>query len=99
MTNISEAENNYLSNQYSINPRKGKKTGESEKAEGKNLASKVAQKTEEGGEEEQEKEVLSTDETTTLHMLFGSSKPEEMQFYTKNKIDQISKGHLLDLEG
>ena len=98
MKNISEAENNYLKNQYSINPKRNKQSQETSSRDQKSGQIQQAQKGE-GEVDKQEKQVLSTDESTTLHMLFGSSKPEEMQFYTKNKIDQISKGHLLDLEG
>jgi len=43
--------------------------------------------------------VLSFNEEATLHMLFGSQKPEEMTFYGRNKVHQIHKGHLLDVRG
>ena len=47
----------------------------------------------------EKKEVLSNSEINTLHMFFGSEKPEEMQFYGNNKVDTIHKGQFLDLKG
>ncbi|GEM_PF-5266905 len=45
------------------------------------------------------KVILTTDEQATLHMLFGSNQPEEMQFYGNARIAQIHKGQLLDVKG
>ena len=42
---------------------------------------------------------LSNNEINTLHVFFGSEKPEEMQFYGSNKVDTINKGQFLDLKG
>jgi hypothetical protein len=44
-------------------------------------------------------QVLNQKELATLHMLFGTQKPEEMTVYGKNKMQQIHKGHLIDLVG
>ena len=44
-------------------------------------------------------EFLSNSEINTLHMFFGSDKPEEMQFYGNNKVKSIHKGQFLDLKG
>ncbi len=43
--------------------------------------------------------LLSKTEKSTLHVFFGSEKPEEMTMYGDNKLTQIYKGHLLDLKG
>jgi len=43
--------------------------------------------------------ILNQKELATLHMLFGTQKPEEMTVYGKNKMQQIYKGHLIDLVG
>lgn len=43
--------------------------------------------------------VLSSQEKTTLYMLFGSEKPEDLNFYNKNKVSLINRGHLIDLKG
>jgi len=44
-------------------------------------------------------ELLSNKEVNTLHMLFGSKMPEEMQFYGQNKVKTIHKGQFIDLKG
>ncbi|MCD6204639.1 MAG: hypothetical protein J7L22_03145 [Candidatus Marinimicrobia bacterium] len=44
-------------------------------------------------------DVLSGNERTTLYMLFGSEKPEELNFYGRNRVNQIHKGQLIDLVG
>ena len=43
--------------------------------------------------------VLSLPELATLHVLFGSEKPDESAFYGSNHTSQIYKGHLLDVAG
>jgi len=43
--------------------------------------------------------ILNQKELATLHMLFGTQKPEEMTVYGKNKMQQIHRGHLVDLIG
>ncbi len=43
--------------------------------------------------------ILSAQEKTTLHMLFGSEKPEDLNFYNKNKVNLINRGHLIDVKG
>jgi DNA-binding PucR family transcriptional regulator len=50
-------------------------------------------------EEKNNKNLLSNNEINTLHMFFGSKKPEEMQFYGNNQVDKIHKGQFLDLKG
>ncbi len=45
------------------------------------------------------KGVLSMSEKATLHVLFGSEKPDDSSFYGKNHSSQIYKGHLLDVAG
>lgn len=45
------------------------------------------------------KAVLSMSEKATLHVLFGSEKPDDSSFYGKNNSAQIYKGHLLDVAG
>ncbi len=45
------------------------------------------------------KSVLSQNEMATLSMLFGSSKPAELNFYGHTKIQSIHKGQLLDVKG
>jgi len=47
----------------------------------------------------QRKSNLTSNEQITLHMLFGSDKPNEMSFYGKNQVEQIHKGQLLDVVG
>lgn len=42
-------------------------------------------------------DTLSGNERATLHMLFGSEKPDELTFYGKNRVKQIHKGQLIDL--
>jgi|GEM_PF-1883153 len=42
---------------------------------------------------------LTDEERTTLHMLFGGARPEELNFYGKNNVKQIFKGCLLDVKG
>jgi len=49
--------------------------------------------------QEEKQNVLSNSEINTLHMFFGSKKPEELQFYGNNKVDKIHKGQFLDLKG
>ena len=44
-------------------------------------------------------QVLSIPERATLHVLFGSEKPDDSSFYGKNQSAQIYKGHLLDVAG
>ncbi len=43
--------------------------------------------------------VLSLPEQATLHVLFGSEKPDDSGFYGRNNASQIYKGHLLDVAG
>ena len=43
--------------------------------------------------------ILSLPEQATLHVLFGSEKPDDSGFYGKNNASQIYKGHLLDVAG
>ncbi len=43
--------------------------------------------------------VLSLPEMATLHVLFGSTRPNDTSFYGKNNINPIYKGHLLDVAG
>ncbi len=43
--------------------------------------------------------VLSGPEMATLHVLFGSEKPDDLSFYGKHNGPQIYKGHLLDVAG
>jgi len=43
--------------------------------------------------------LLSMPEMETLHVLFGSEKPENASFYGRNNATQIYKGHLLDVAG
>lgn len=43
--------------------------------------------------------VLSLPEMATLHVLFGSEKPDDSSFYGKSNASQIYKGHLLDVAG
>jgi len=43
--------------------------------------------------------VLTLPEMATLHVLFGSEKPAESNFYGTNNSSQIYKGHLLDVAG
>ncbi len=45
------------------------------------------------------KGVLSMSEKATLHVLFGSEKPDDSSFYGKKHSSQIYKGHLLDVAG
>ncbi|MBT3234156.1 MAG: hypothetical protein HN356_15260 [Calditrichaeota bacterium] len=45
------------------------------------------------------KKILTTDEISTLHLLFGSNKPDEMSFYGQNKVQQINTGQFVDLFG
>jgi hypothetical protein len=45
------------------------------------------------------KQALSLNEMATLHMLFGSEKPNEQNFYGQQRAPQIHKGHLLDVSG
>ena len=45
------------------------------------------------------KEILSSKERTTLHFLFGTEKPDDMEFYGQNKVSQINKGQLIDITG
>ncbi|HDR04899.1 MAG TPA: hypothetical protein ENN84_06595 [Candidatus Marinimicrobia bacterium] len=47
----------------------------------------------------QTQKVLSFQEASTLHMLFGANKPEEMNLYGRNKIQQVNKGYLVDVMG
>ncbi len=46
-----------------------------------------------------QEKLLSNTEMNTLHMLFGSKMPEEMQFYGENKVNTIHKGQFIDLKG
>jgi len=41
--------------------------------------------------------ILSPQEAATLHMLFGAAKPQALSFYGKTKVQQIHKGHLIDI--
>jgi hypothetical protein len=41
--------------------------------------------------------ILSPQESATLHMLFGAAKPQALSFYGKTKVQQIHKGHLIDI--
>ncbi|MEA3285991.1 MAG: hypothetical protein U9Q77_01260 [Candidatus Marinimicrobia bacterium] len=43
--------------------------------------------------------VLSLPERATLHVLFGSERPDDSNFYGKNNSTPIYKGHLLDVAG
>ncbi len=43
--------------------------------------------------------VLSMPEMETLHVLFGSAKPDNASFYGRSNAAQIYKGHLLDVAG
>ncbi|MDP8237834.1 MAG: hypothetical protein P9X24_01975 [Candidatus Hatepunaea meridiana] len=43
--------------------------------------------------------ILTTNEMSMLHLLFGSDKPDEMTFYGPNKVQQINKGQLIDIIG
>ncbi len=43
--------------------------------------------------------VLSVPERATLHVLFGSEKPDISSLYGKNNNAQLYKGHLLDVAG
>ncbi len=43
--------------------------------------------------------VLSFQEASTLHMLFGANKPEELSLYGRNQIQQVNKGYLVDVMG
>jgi len=43
--------------------------------------------------------ILTTNEMTTLHLLFGSNKPEEISFYGQNKVQPINKGQFVDIFG
>jgi len=45
------------------------------------------------------KDILSDQEQSTLHLLFGTEKPAEMNFYNRNQVFQINKGQLLDVRG
>jgi hypothetical protein len=45
------------------------------------------------------KKVLTTNEMSTLHLLFGSNKPDEMSFYGQNKVQPINKGQFVDIFG
>lgn len=40
---------------------------------------------------------LTSNEQTTLHMLFGSEKPDELTFYGHDKVRNIHRGQLIDL--
>lgn len=42
---------------------------------------------------------LSVKELATLHMLFGTEKPAEMELYGRSKLQHIHKGQLIDLTG
>lgn len=44
-------------------------------------------------------EVLSLPEIATLHVLFGSERPDDSGMYGRNNTTQIYKGHLLDVAG
>jgi hypothetical protein len=41
--------------------------------------------------------LLSPQESATLHLLFGAEKPQALSFYGKTKVQQIHKGHLIDI--
>ncbi len=43
--------------------------------------------------------VLSVEELATLHILFGTERPKEMEIYGKNKLQHVYKGQLIDLIG
>lgn len=43
--------------------------------------------------------VLNQNEMATLHMLFGSEKPVEQNFYGQKNAPQIHVGHLVDISG
>lgn len=47
----------------------------------------------------QAQRVLSLQEASTLHLLFGANKPEELSLYGKNQIQQVNKGYLVDVMG
>ncbi len=42
--------------------------------------------------------ILTAEEISTLHLLFGSEKPGEMSFYGRNRLQSIHKGRFIDLK-
>ncbi len=43
--------------------------------------------------------ILTAPEKESLHMLFGTEKPETMQFYNNETTPMTPKGHFIDLIG
>ncbi len=43
--------------------------------------------------------ILTMPEMATLHVLFGSERPDDSGMYGRNNTTQIYKGHLLDVAG
>jgi hypothetical protein len=52
-----------------------------------------------GGSSPSVQSVLSVQEKAALHLLFGSEKPDELNFYGRNRTDQIQVGQLIDITG
>lgn len=43
--------------------------------------------------------ILTARERESLHMLFGSEKPETMRFYGSDSAQKAQKGHFIDVVG
>ncbi|NOZ08222.1 MAG: hypothetical protein GXO91_05015 [FCB group bacterium] len=87
--------NDYITDQYSRNI--DHKTGITTRTRFPDV-----EKPEEASKIQREKSpstVLSSQEKTTLYMLFGSEKPEDLNFYNNNKVSLINRGRLIDLKG
>ena len=47
----------------------------------------------------QSQQILTAQERESLHMLFGSEKPETMRFYGSDSAQKAQKGHFIDVMG
>ena len=75
------------------------KTSNTTQNEEQNFLKTLIEKEEKAQVEPARETVLTMPEMATLHVLFGSEKPGDSNFYGRNNAAQIYKGHLLDVAG